>query len=73
MKRKLHGTHQADSRATLTPKGSTAITGFGLNYTYELLRRGLIPSIVVGKRHFIPRSALMRWLDSCGGELPKTA
>ena len=62
---------QSDSLATVDPKGSTAITGFGISHTYDLLRRGVMPSILVGRRFYIPRAALIRWLENCGE--PKTA
>jgi excisionase family DNA binding protein len=68
-KRQKNNEHTAEPMheiQTLTPKGSTTITGIGLNATYDLLRRGIMPSILVGKRRKIPRSALLRWLDSCG-------
>ena len=55
------------NRSTLTPKESTKITRFGVAATYQMLRDGTLPSIRVGKRFFIPRAALERWLDSCGG------
>jgi excisionase family DNA binding protein len=51
---------------TLTPQESQKITRFGTNYTYELLRRGEMPSIRVGSRFFIPKAALMKWLESAG-------
>jgi excisionase family DNA binding protein len=53
-------------RLTLTPRESMRLTGFGQNHTYDLLKRGELPSIRVGKRFFIPKSALQRWLESCG-------
>jgi hypothetical protein len=59
-------------RATLTPDKSRAITGFGLSRTYDLLRRGVMPAIVIGHRFYIPHTALLRWLDACG-ERKKTA
>jgi excisionase family DNA binding protein len=55
-------------RRTLSPRETTQYTGFGLSHTYELLRRGMMPSIRVGKQFFIPENALLRWLDSCGEE-----
>ncbi len=54
-------------QATLTPLESIAITRFGVSATYTMLRDGTMPSIRVGKRFFIPRTALERWLESCGG------
>jgi excisionase family DNA binding protein len=50
----------------LTPEETMDITRFGRSSTYAMLRGGIIPSIRVGKRFFIPRHALMRWLESCG-------
>ena len=55
-------------QATLTPLESIAITRFGVSATYTMLRDGDdASSIRVGKRFFIPRTALERWLESCGG------
>jgi excisionase family DNA binding protein len=51
---------------TLTPRESVKITRFGINHTYDLLKRGEMPAIKVGKRFFIPKSALLKWLDSAG-------
>jgi len=56
----------SDSVLTVDPKRSTAITGFGLTQTYDLLRNGIMPSIVIGRRYYIPKAALLRWLDNCG-------
>jgi excisionase family DNA binding protein len=53
--------------ATLTPIQSTLITNFGTSATYRMLRAGEMPAIRVGQRLFIPRTALMAWLASCGG------
>jgi excisionase family DNA binding protein len=55
-------------RVTLKPHETMAITGFGRSYTYALLRKGVMPSIKVGKRFFVPRAALLHWLESCGGK-----
>ena len=41
---------------TLTARESTKITRFGVNATYEMLKRGQMPGISVGKKWFIPRS-----------------
>jgi excisionase family DNA binding protein len=53
-------------RLTLTPRESVKLTRFGLNYTYLLLKSGEMPAIRVGKRFFIPKAALLRWLESAG-------
>jgi excisionase family DNA binding protein len=55
-------------RLTLTPRESVKLTRFGLNYTYELLKSGEMPSIRVGKRFFIPKSALLKWLEAAGSK-----
>jgi excisionase family DNA binding protein len=57
---------KSPKRRTLSPRESTEYTGFGLGHTYELLRKGIMPAIRVGKQFFIPESALMKWLDECG-------
>jgi excisionase family DNA binding protein len=51
---------------TLTPRESVKLTRFGLSHTYDMLRSGSMPSIRVGKRFFIPRSALLKWLENAG-------
>jgi excisionase family DNA binding protein len=55
--------------ATLTPRESVKITRFGVSQTYRLLRAGKMPSIRVGTRFFIPKNALLRWLDNAGTPL----
>jgi excisionase family DNA binding protein len=57
---------RSEKRVTLTPRESTEITGFGLAHTYDLLRSGAMPSIRVGKQFYIPHSALLEWLRTCG-------
>jgi len=61
---------QQNGRATLTPRETTAITGFGIQQTYKMLRANKLPHIRCGTRFFIPRAALMRWLESCGTAAP---
>ena len=51
---------ELQARLTLTPRESVKLTRFGLNHTYDLLKRGEMPAIRVGKRFFIPRSALIK-------------
>jgi excisionase family DNA binding protein len=60
-------------RRTLSPRETTQITGFGLTRTYELLRSGVMPSIRVGKQFYVPESALLKWLDSCGDQTAATS
>jgi len=56
-------------KATMTPKESTRITGFGIAHTYRMLREGTMPSIRCGKKYVIPRAALQRFLETCGGQI----
>jgi excisionase family DNA binding protein len=49
---------------TLTPRQSVEITGLGVSTTYKLLRAGKMPALAIGKRFYIPKGALLRWLES---------
>jgi excisionase family DNA binding protein len=49
---------------TLTPRQSIEITGFGVSTTYKLLRAGVLPAFAIGNRFYIPKAALLRWLES---------
>jgi excisionase family DNA binding protein len=40
--------------------------GLGRLTVYAALRNGTIPSIRVGKRYILPRSAIAEWLKSAG-------
>jgi excisionase family DNA binding protein len=61
-------------RATLTPHESTKITGFGTAATYALLRANKLPHVKVGQRFYIPRTALMHWLEeTAAAQLTKSA
>jgi excisionase family DNA binding protein len=53
-------------KATLSPRETAEFTGFGITYTYKLLRDGTIPSIKIGNRFYVPKSALQKFLESCG-------
>jgi excisionase family DNA binding protein len=50
---------------TLSPREVARVTGLGVASTYALLRSGEMPSIKAGKKYFVPRSALLRWLEEC--------
>ena len=50
---------------TLTPPQVARELGFGISNTYKMLAAGTIPSIRVGNRYYVPRSALMKFLESC--------
>lgn len=42
--------------------------GISRQATYMALRRGIIPSIRIGKRFVLPRSAIAEWLRTAGGQ-----
>ncbi|WP_158750255.1 helix-turn-helix domain-containing protein [Acidobacterium sp. S8] len=50
----------------LTPRQVARDCGFGVSNTYRMLAQGILPSIRVGNRYFVPRLALARWLENCG-------
>ncbi|MCC6586233.1 MAG: excisionase family DNA-binding protein [Bryobacterales bacterium] len=39
----------------------------GITAIYKHLRAGTIPSIRVGRKFMIPKAALQKWLETCGG------
>jgi excisionase family DNA binding protein len=59
---------RSPERVTMSPLESIRFTGIGLSHTYDLLRRGVLPDIKVGRMFLIPRAALLRWLETCGSE-----
>ena len=54
---------------TLTPREAAKLCGFGTNYTYALLHDGQMPHIKIGKKFFIPKSALLKWLENIGSRM----
>jgi excisionase family DNA binding protein len=73
VKRGRRPTPATPDSATLTPQESRRITRFGVNHTYQLLRAGKMPAIKVGARFFIPKAALLKWLESCGADTKPAA
>jgi excisionase family DNA binding protein len=53
-------------KLTLRPRETCRLTGFGVTQTYRMLKNGTMPSIRVGKQFYIPKAALVKWLESCG-------
>jgi excisionase family DNA binding protein len=52
--------------ATISPDELARTLGVSRHGVYEGLRNGSIPSIRLGKRFVIPRSAIDRWLQTAG-------
>jgi hypothetical protein len=51
----------------ITLRQSRRITGLGASSTYRLAADGTLPTLVIGKRRYVHREKLQRWLDSLGG------
>lgn len=51
-----------DGRTTITVEETAAILGIGRSAAYEAARRGQLPTRRLGRRLFVPVSALLRWL-----------
>jgi excisionase family DNA binding protein len=58
------------ARATLKIPEAAKIAGVGTRAIYNGVADGKIPHLKFGRNILIPRSAFMRWLDSCGGAVP---
>ena len=50
----------------LTVDETAGVLRLGRNTVYEAIREGQLPSIRIRRRILIPKSALLRWLDSVG-------
>jgi len=58
-----HQSASRDERQTLTVEEAARVLGVGRGKAYEAARRGEIPTIRLGRRVLVPRSALRRLLD----------
>lgn len=56
-------------RATLKIHEAAQIAGVGTRAIYVGVKTGKIPHLMFGRNILIPRTAFLRWLDSCGGKL----
>lgn len=52
-----------DDRLTLTVEEAAALLGISRGLTYELVRRGELPVLRLGRRLVIPRKALQAILE----------
>jgi excisionase family DNA binding protein len=46
-----------------TAEETAKLLGIGMNKVYELLANGIIPAKKLGRKYFIPKTALERWLN----------
>lgn len=54
------------ARKSYTVPEAAFLTGLGVATVYRAIDEGMIPHIRVGRRIVIPRTALDRWLETCG-------
>ena len=52
-----------EKRLCITVPEAAAMLGLSRNFAYELVRKGLLPSIRLGKRILIPKVALVKMLE----------
>ncbi|MGC2660236.1 MAG: helix-turn-helix domain-containing protein [Bryobacteraceae bacterium] len=55
-----------NKKKLLSPHDVAREYGFGVTAVYKMLGSGQMPHIRVGKRYLVPRSAIERWLETCG-------
>ena len=58
-----------DQRATLSVEETGDYLGIGRNLAYQKVRTGEIPSLRLGKRILVPKSALAALLSGVAGEV----
>lgn len=59
-----------EAARTYKVEEAARLLGIGRNQCYEALKRGELPSIRIGKRLLVPRTALDRLLEN--GQPPRT-
>ena len=50
-------------RLLLKPTEAAEVIGLGRSKTYELISKGLIPSVRIGKSVRVPVASLRNWVD----------
>jgi excisionase family DNA binding protein len=54
-----------DDRAVYTVAEVARLLALSRGGTYELVRKGVIPAVRLGRRWVIPKARFQAWLDSC--------
>jgi excisionase family DNA binding protein len=54
---------EAMERMLLKPTEAAEVIGLGRSKTYELISKGLIPSVRIGKSVRVPVAALRNWVE----------
>ena len=58
---------------TLTVRGAAKVLGIGVASAYRAIDDGTLPHLKIGRRIIVPRAALDKWLESCGGDMRPAA
>jgi excisionase family DNA binding protein len=59
----------SDESLVITVEEAAAMLGSSRGLAYELVRRGVMPSIRLGRRVVVPHRRLRAMIDGDGGEL----
>ena len=59
---------EQNGKAAMSVEEFADYVGIGRYTAYKAVRDGHVPFIRLGKRIVIPRAALDRWLENCGGK-----
>lgn len=55
-------------RLLLRPREAGELTGLGRSFVYDLIRRGVLPSVRIGRTVRVPADALRIWIE----QLPRS-
>ena len=58
----------ADDSVVMTVKEAAALLRISKGLAYEMVRQGSLPTIRLGRRILVPRSALEQMLNAAGGQ-----
>jgi DNA binding domain, excisionase family len=53
----------ANGRSTMTVKEMAQYLGIGYNKAYDLVRKGGLPALKIGRQYRIPKAALDQWIE----------
>jgi excisionase family DNA binding protein len=62
-----------DERLVLTVSEAASVLRLSRAFTYELVARGQLPSVRLGRRIMVPRAGIQRILDDSRATLPPSA
>ncbi len=62
----------AADRLTYSVAEAARVLGISRSYCYELVQEGVLPSLQLGRRRLVPRTALQRYVDEPVAMQPAT-